>query len=558
MAGFANDTCYANNADFSIAGSPKGSSANGLNTDGQLWIGTTALNVGGTHINVGTITSPDASLTVGYSTPNITLAVAGGTTTGKTITGDTGGALPPTAGNWNILGGATLSAGTNASVTSGTGSTLTVTSINCAKWIVDGTANRGTHTTIQGAITAASSGETVFVRPGTYTENLTLKAGVDITAFGSDGSLNGTGNVIISGNATLSTAGTATLTGLQLQTNSAAFLTVSGSAASVVNLNNCYLNYLNATGVSYSSSSASSAINIFNCYGNIGTTGIALHTMSSTGMLSYVQSVFTNTGASTTASSNSAGIVNLRSSDFRLPFSTSSTAVINSTYCVIDTSAQNTTTFISAGTGNIGCFYSVINSGTASGVSVGSGTIFGLTLCTINSSNTNAVTGAGNIQESINRYANSFGNNATTQTYGFIKGSGSSTSPVAGSIGEQLTANASAVSLVTSTAKTITSISLTPGIWDVGGMAFINNSGTWTVAQAGISSTNNTMPAGNAGVTFAAFVPGAAFALGQTTLTLPSQRVKLSSTITYYLIAFSTFSGGTASSNAYITATRVT
>lgn len=72
-------------------------------TDGQLWIGTTALNAGGTHINVGTLTSPDSSLTIGYSSPNITLEVTGGSTVGQTITGNSGGALSPTAGNWNIV-----------------------------------------------------------------------------------------------------------------------------------------------------------------------------------------------------------------------------------------------------------------------------------------------------------------------------------------------------------------------------------------------------------------------------------------------------------------------
>lgn len=73
MAGFANDVVYANNGDFSIAGSAKGSATNGLNTNGQLWIGTTAANVGGTHINVGTLTSPGGTISIGYSSPNITL-----------------------------------------------------------------------------------------------------------------------------------------------------------------------------------------------------------------------------------------------------------------------------------------------------------------------------------------------------------------------------------------------------------------------------------------------------------------------------------------------------
>ena len=99
---------------------------------------------------------------------------------------------------------------------------------------VDGTTTaNGTHSTISAAITSASSGDTIFVRPGTYTENLTLKAGVNITAYQCDASLNATGRVTIVGNSTLSTAGSVTMTGMQLQTNSAAVITVSGSAASM-------------------------------------------------------------------------------------------------------------------------------------------------------------------------------------------------------------------------------------------------------------------------------------------------------------------------------------
>jgi len=48
-----------------------------------------------------------------------------GTAVGQTITGTTGGALSPTAGNWNILGASTA-AGTTPVQTSGSGSTLTV------------------------------------------------------------------------------------------------------------------------------------------------------------------------------------------------------------------------------------------------------------------------------------------------------------------------------------------------------------------------------------------------------------------------------------------------
>ena len=103
MAGFTNDVVYAKNGDFSQAASVKGQLSNGLLTNGQMWIGTTTPNVGGTNINVGTITSPDSSVTIGYSSPNITLEVAGGTSTIKTITGNTGGAESPASGNFNFL-----------------------------------------------------------------------------------------------------------------------------------------------------------------------------------------------------------------------------------------------------------------------------------------------------------------------------------------------------------------------------------------------------------------------------------------------------------------------
>lgn len=50
------------------------------------------------------------------------LGVSDGTVVGETITGDSGGALSPTAGNWNILGGPGVT-------TSGSGSTLTINSV---------------------------------------------------------------------------------------------------------------------------------------------------------------------------------------------------------------------------------------------------------------------------------------------------------------------------------------------------------------------------------------------------------------------------------------------
>lgn len=126
MSGFENDVVYAKNADFSQADNQNVSEANGLATNGQMWIGTTAVNAGGTHINVGSITSPNGTLTVGYSSPNITLDLAGGSIGIDSIGVDAtsgGGTNPvlPTAAGLVTVNGAIVAAGTNPVRTDGTG-----------------------------------------------------------------------------------------------------------------------------------------------------------------------------------------------------------------------------------------------------------------------------------------------------------------------------------------------------------------------------------------------------------------------------------------------------
>ena len=122
MAGFENDIVFALNADFTEADNQSPVEANGLITDGDLWIGTTALNAGSTHINVGRITSPDASVVVGYSSPDITLTAVGASPT--TFTGNTGTANP-VLNNVNIFGASTA-AGTTPVSTAAAVDTVTV------------------------------------------------------------------------------------------------------------------------------------------------------------------------------------------------------------------------------------------------------------------------------------------------------------------------------------------------------------------------------------------------------------------------------------------------
>lgn len=103
---------------------------------------------------------------------------AGGTAGVDTLTGDTGGAISPVAGNINILGGDGLSV-------SGAGNSLTVnrTADNypITPYVV-GPAGEAGYATVQAAIDAANAagGGTVYVQNGSYTENLTLYDNIQV------------------------------------------------------------------------------------------------------------------------------------------------------------------------------------------------------------------------------------------------------------------------------------------------------------------------------------------------------------------------------------------
>jgi|GEM_PF-1916217 len=468
--------------------------------------------------------------------------------------------------------GVTLIPGSGITITNGNGvsGNPTITSTNpgpdlhVARYIVSagGAADGANFTTIAAAYAAAVAAtgkQTVFVQNGTYTENITLTPGVDITAFGSDFSINGTGNVIISGTLTLTTAGSVTISGIQLQTNSAALLAVTGVSASVVNLNSCFLNITNSTAIIYSSSNASSAINIYNCSGNIGTVGIGIYTNTSGGTLVFSKTSISNSGLSITASTSSGATTQFYFCAFNSAFSTSSSAQMSIFKSVIDLSAINTTVLTTAGTGTTTISHCYFASGTASTLSVGAGTFVNVTLCTINSSNTNAITGLGTATLiNMNFTGPSHQANVSTQSGGAVNGLTQGSAPSAGMIGEQIKGTASAISLTSSITKTITSISLTPGIWDLVGQSrcsysAISATGSYIVS---ISTTTNVLGSGSADALMD--LQNVALQAGSIlSSTIAGFRVTINTTTSYFLVCVAVFSAGTANADGRISATRV-
>lgn len=272
---------------------------------------------------------------------------------------------------------------------------LSTNTFTVAKWVVSSDATQGTHTTIAAALTSASSGDTIFIRDGTYTENITGKAGVTLTASLGDA---GEPNVTIIGKCTFTTAGSFSISNIKLQTNSDFVLAVTGSAASIVYLTDCNLSFTNNTGISFTTSSSSAQINVNSCIGDLGTTGIALFSHSSAGTLIFQGCNFTNSGGSSTASTASAGTVQILSTFILSPITTSGTNTINVYGSNIVSSATNTTALTLGGSGGGASSYSNYASGTASAISVGSS--LAASGLAVSSTNTNAVTGAGTLSNS--------------------------------------------------------------------------------------------------------------------------------------------------------------
>ncbi|SRR5216684_2823985 len=422
-----------------------------------------------------------------------------------------------------------------------------------ASLIVDPTAGSGTHTTIAAALTAASSGQTIFIRPGTFTENLSLKAGVNLTAFDCDAF---TPNVIILGKCSYTGTGTVSISGIQLKTNSDFCLAVTGSAASIVILKNCYIYANNNTAISHTTANAGSLVRLIDCFGNTGTTGVTHFVCTSTGAFQLLFCDMENDGGSTTQSTVSACVLLIESTRFTLPIASSSTGVIQAIHSYID--GNGTTAITHNATGSVAsannCY---IVAGSASAISVGAGATFLASLCSIYSTNTNAITGSGTIQY----YALAFTNtssliNTTTQTGGSIQGITDGLAPSAKFLGEQITSVVSNVSAgSTGNGKSLTSITLTAGVWDITAIASgTTASSNLSLIEVGISTTTNTFQGvigdqttATQGTAIFAFLAGV----------IPAFRVVISTSTTYYLVGRVDYLAGSPLFNGRISAVRV-
>jgi len=376
---------------------------------------------------------------------------------------------------------------------------------NTTKWLVNPTAGLGTHTTIASALTSASSGDDIYIMPATYTENLTLKAGVNLIAYNTDSQ---NGPVTIIGKCSASFSGTANITGMRLQTNSAFLLELTGANVTIVNIFNCDLKCANNTGISSTGSNSSAQINCYQCTGSLDTTGIALYACTN-GTLGLYEFVLNNPGGSTTANTFSGLVLTHKYCYMGNGTTTSgSTATFLAQHSYYELSTSNATVVTSNSTAANNAtilFACYLASGSAVPMVVGSGSTLQCTACTTFSTNSACVTGAGTFKYGTLIQASTQGTLSATTLNGYgLVANQTGNAPTAGYIGEVLSAsNTTGTSaLVSATITNVSSVTLTPGIWDVAGIVDFIGTGANTVtyiAMAIATANNSLTPADNFG-----------------------------------------------------------
>jgi len=273
-----------------------------------------------------------------------------------------------------------------------------------ANFIVDanGIGNGATHTTIASAIASASAGDTIFVRPGVYSEDITIKAAVALKSY-----TQYLQNTQIDGKITANAAGNYFIDGFYLTNSSDTILAASSSA--YVYVNNCYMTVTTSPAFS---STGTAGIQVRNTIGDIA--NVKLFDCAGTGGMSFFNCNFS--GTPSTASTVSAGSVSFVGTATPTPVVTSGTGNLN----VLQASRMvcaNVTAITLGDNGSVNSFIqnSNIGAGTATAIVIGAGKTMLATDIDVQSSNAAAISGAGTIVVGGINYRDTAVNTVTTQ-----------------------------------------------------------------------------------------------------------------------------------------------
>lgn len=314
---------------------------------------------------------------------------AGPSNSANTFVTDSGTATPIIVGQVGTLN----VKGIGSLQTSAPGSTniLKIKEPNCALFIVDPNIDYGTNDTIQDAVldaVVAGGSRTVFIRPGTYTEDVILGANISLAAFEGDSD---SATVILKGKLTVAVGGNMSISGIRLQTNGD--YSVAQSAATVT-FKDCYFDTFDHNSLLLSGGTTY----IVNCKGEINDAGSTLFEEVGGGNVKFRNSIFSNTSGSQVTSTITNSFFASDYSTFVFPISTTGASTFGAKFSQfvcngpVDSLAL---TFNGTGAESHIIRYCYIAAETLACVSLGAGNVTQMTDCELNTDAANAVTGAG-------------------------------------------------------------------------------------------------------------------------------------------------------------------
>lgn len=303
-----------------------------------------------------------------------------------TLTGDTGGAISPTAGNINIVGGDTVSV-------AGSGSTLTINAsiggYPISPFIV-GPSGQAGYQTIQSAINAAVSAggvsQTVYVQPGTYTEDLNFTGciafSVGITLEGAV-ALGDEGQCEIIGTHTPPASGTLILRNFKLSDATAIFNSIAAGTAHLVIIDSL-LNVTN--GYTFNLPNWAGIFELFDINPGTGTDG-GINNTGGSNVFIFSAGV----GSGTANTMNLSGLTICQGAGFDCPVNFGTGSNVQLDDCIF----PNGVTLSGDSTGVFqGCRIGSSALSTAA-LTMSSSASIALSLCSVGSTNNPAIAGAG-------------------------------------------------------------------------------------------------------------------------------------------------------------------
>lgn len=262
-------------------------------------------------------------------------------------------------------------------------------------FIVDANPGKGSHTTIASAIADAVSGQTIFIRPGTYVENIVAKGGVSLVGYRGGNTNNYTQ---IAGKITINdTTGTDSLCISNISfASSGGSMVVTADNSNSVHTKFYFCNFLANGSNAINDGGNGKRVTFTDCQFNLASAH-TFFTKTGNAELGFQRTGLFNDANSTTASTASAGTIQFDNSGSGIPFSTSGTAGMSILYSRFPVSGLNATAITCNGSGSHFANFSEFSSGTASAISIGSGTTLQAVEIAVHSTNTNSITGAGTL-----------------------------------------------------------------------------------------------------------------------------------------------------------------